>query len=198
MKFELWGNNIDEFSYLFDKEDIVLKVYLEDHMLISGVDVSDINILRNMFEDGLKKEGSDIDIKGFLLYLSRDWFNALTCNNIYIDLEDCIVFNFKKRKFESMLDDYCNCADKYVETYDEEFNLVTYSENDFNFAMEVEVNEDSQLMVASSVYYEEFVYTIKGSQNYLIVKDDLSHGVRKGLIVRESEVENYFLEKQQM
>lgn len=195
MLVELWGNSLNEFCYLFDKEDITMMVYLEDHALINGIDVADMHILNNLFTKELFKNGKDVGMRDYLLNLSRGWFSLISCNNMYVNLVDYIVFNHKKKRFESLLDTYSNCAEKHVESYDEDFNAVIYSENEFNIAKEIEVNEDSQLILLETDYLEEYVYTIKNSENFLIVRDDLTHGVRMGLIVKEGELEEYIHEQ---
>jgi hypothetical protein len=191
MYFELWGESLDGFCKLFDKEDIMMRAYLEDHMIIEGVDVADKCILTNVYAREMLLSNRAIDPVDCVFKISKDWFSVVRCNDVYVELVDCIVFDCKKEKFESLLDAYSDCVEKYIDTYDEDLNLVTYSEGDFNIVKEVEVNAGSQLFLVRSDYYEEYVYTVKNSSSFLIVRDYLSYGVSKGLVLGEEEFGEY-------
>ena len=195
MYFELWGESLDGFCKLYDKEDIMMRAYLEDHIIIEGVDVADKYILTNVYAREMLLSNRAINPVDCVFKISKGWFSVVKCNDIYVNLVDCIVFNCKEEKFESLLNTYSDCAEKYVETYDEDFNVAVYSENVFDVVKEVEVNEGSQLMLLKTDYFEEYIYTVKNSDCFLIVKDDLTHGVREGLVVREEELDEYIQER---
>jgi hypothetical protein len=194
MYYELWGDSLNEFCHLFDKEDITLRVYLENHLIIEGLDVGDIDILRNMYSGEMLKYKNNISPFDCLLKISKDWFNVINCCDTYINLNNCIIFDCKKESFE-LLSRYSDCSEKYVESYDEDFGVVIYNEGAFDIVQEVEVNSGSQLVIFISDYLEEYVYTVKNSDCFLIVKNNLECGTTKGIIVGEDELEEYIRNK---
>ena len=194
MYYELWGNDLGEFCHLFDKEDIILRIYLKNHLVINGLDVEDIDILRNMYSREMLKYKNNISPFDCLLKISKDWFNVINCCDTYINLKNCIIFDCKKERFE-LLSRYSDCSEKYAESFDEDFGVVIYNEGAFDIVQEVEVNSGSQLIIYKNDSLEEYVYTVKNSDCFLIVKNDLEHGTNRGIIVSEDELEEYIRNK---
>jgi|LSQX01.3.fsa_nt_gb hypothetical protein len=194
MYYELWGNDLSKFCYLFDKEDITLRVYLEDHLLIDDFNVGDMDVLSNMYSREMLRSKDNMRPIDCLLEISGNWFNVISCYDTYVTLKDYIVFDCKKGEFE-LLSSYSSFSEKYAESFDEDFGVVIYNEGAFDIVQEVEVNSGSQLIIYKSDSLEEYVYTVKNSDCFLIVKNDLEHGTNRGIIVSEDELEEYIRNK---
>lgn len=64
-----------------------------------------------------------IDFIDCIFKISKGWFSVVRYSDAYVNLVDGIVFDCKKERFESLLSIHSDCAEKYVETYDEDFNV---------------------------------------------------------------------------
>lgn len=190
MELELWSNYEDEFGYIADESNLKKRVFLENHVIIEGIDVSDIEILNNLYIIEFRKN-KDLDSMDFLINLSRNWFSLKSYLNRYIELSDSIVFNINRNNFESLIDTYSSSAERYIESYDEENSLVIYGEFDFQLRRKINT-EEKGCAIKVEDYKEEHLYKIKEYDAYLYLKSYLSTDVRKGMIISKSAA-NYLL-----
>lgn len=185
MELELWTNSEDEFGYIINDDIIKRRVYLENHTLIEGIDVSEIDTLNALYNKELFKKDNNLDTMDFLVNISKNWFNIICFFNGYKEFDDCIVFNHNDNKFESLVDTYSNIVEKYIDSYNEEGSPIILGE--FEFQIRKRLNIDESFNVKIEPFYEEYLYRIKGSNSYLYEKHDLSLGVKKGIVIGKYE-----------
>lgn len=191
MEVELWRNNGDEYGIVIEDNIVKQRVYLENHVLLEGIDVSEIDTLNTLYIKELFKKKEALDNMDFLIDVSRDWFSITSYINRYVELTDCIVFNYGNNKFESLNEKYSDMSERYIEAYDEDGNLIIIGEFDFLIKRKLNIEEEG-LAIKVEIYKEEHLYKINESDNYLYIKSDLSIGIDKGIIIGKSAA-NYLL-----
>lgn len=180
MELELWSNKEDEYGFIVDEFNVKQRVYLENHWLLEGVDVTEIETLNTLYVKELFKMNT-LDIKEALFKVSRDWFNIIPYINRYINLSDCIIFNIKNSKFELLNDDYTRFAERYIESYTDDGDPVILGE--FEFDMHRRLNLEEGFAIKVETYKEEHLYKIRESNSYLFIKSDLNTGIKRGIIL---------------
>jgi hypothetical protein len=190
MELELWSNSEDEFGLIIDDSIVRQRVYLENHMFLEGVDVSEIATLNALYNKELIKKKNTLDNIEFLMNLSRNWFSLTSYFNRYIEFSDGIVFNHSNNRFESLVNTYLSIAERYIDSYDEDGNSIVFGE--FEFTRRKKLNIEDGLEIKSEAFKEEYLYKINESDNYLYTKIDLTLGVRRGIIISKP-VANYLL-----
>ncbi len=184
MELELWSNKEDEYGFIVDESNIKRRVYLEEHTLLDGLDVAEIEILEAIYEKELLNENRAFDKSDILLIISRDWFNAIPYINRYIELSDFIVFNHSSNKFELLFEKYSNSAERYIESYTEDGKPIILGEFEFNIRRRLNLEEGFAIKVEN--YKEEHLYKIMECNSYLLIKKDLNLGVEHGIILSNS------------
>lgn len=190
MELELWSNSEDEFGLIIDDSIIRQRVYLENHMLLEGIDVSEVDTLNALYNKELLIKKCALDNMDFLMNLSRNWFSLTSCLNRYIEFSDGIVFNHNNNRFESLVNTYSSIAERYIDSYDEDGNPVILGE--FEFTTIKKLNIEDGLEIKSEAFKEEYLYKINESDNYLYTKIDSTLGVRRGIIISKPAA-NYLL-----
>jgi len=191
MNLELWSNEVDGFGYIVDEIDIKKRVFLENHTLIAGKDVSDISELNDLYiKESLKKKQT-FDTMEFLFEIGRGWFNSIPYYNKYIEVDDYITFNHDNCKFESLIDSYSKYAERFIETYNEEGKPIILGEFEFNINKKIDIEENSKKIILKNSNEETYTYNLIDCNNYLIIKSDLLSGVEKGMMLSEYELKDY-------
>lgn len=185
MELELWSNEEDEYGIIVDLSDVKRRVYLENHTLLYGLDVTEIEILDVIYAKELLNEANAFNKKEILLKISRDWFSTIPYVNRYIELSDYIVFNHSSNKFEILSEKYSNSAERYIESYTEDGKPIILGEFDFFLKRKLNI-EDDGFAIKVDNYKEGHLYKIKGCNNYLFIKSDITTSIRKGIVVSKS------------
>lgn len=190
MELELWSNSEDEFGLIIDDSIVRQRVYLENHMFLEGVDVSEIDTLNALYNKELLKKKNTLDNMEFLMNLSRSWFSLTSYFNRYIEFSDGILFNHNNNRFESLFNTYSSIAERYINSYDEDGNPIVFGE--FEFTTRKKLNIGDGLEIKSEAFKEEYLFSIDENDNYLYTKIDLTLGVRRGIIISKPAA-NYLL-----
>lgn len=187
MKLELWNNSEDEYGYIVEESCVKRRVFLENHTLIDGLDYTEINTLYCLYLNEITKENMTIDVNEFLFNISRDWFNIIPCVNRYVELSDYIVFNHINNNFESLMDDYSDSAERYIELFDDEGNPIILGEFEFAFRRKLNLHEKYEVKVETDK--EEYLYKIRDCGNFLYIKSNPALKCDKGIIISKSAAE---------
>ncbi|GEM_PF-4308727 len=190
MELEVWSNSEDEFGLIIDEVIVKKRVYLDNHMFLEGVDISEIDTLNTLYNKELLKKKNTLDNMEFLMNLSRNWFSLTSYFNRYIEFSDGILFNHNNNRFESLVNTYSSIAERYIDSYDEDGNPIILGE--FEFTTRKKLNIEDGLEIKSEAFKEEYLYRINESDNYLYIKTDLTLGVRIGIIISKPAA-NYLL-----
>ncbi len=184
MELELWSNSEDEYGCIVDEFNVKKRVYLDNHTLLEGIDVTEIQTLNTTYEKELLKDMKKSDSMEVLFNVSRGWFNLIHYINRYIYLNDCIVLNHNNNKLESLIEKYSDSAECYIESYTDDGDPVILGE--FEFGIHRKLNLEEGFAIKVEIYKEEHLYKIRGSNSYLFIKSDLNTGIRKGIILGKS------------
>ncbi len=185
MDLELWTNNENDFGFIIEDDFIKRRVYLENHMLLEGIDASEVDTLNLVYAKELLRKKKPLDNMDFLKNEFRDCFNVNSYTDSYAELSDCIVFNQINNMFESLIIKYSDSAERYIESYDEDGNPIILGEFEFLIRKKLSVNQGIEIRIET--FYEKYLYVINGSDSYLYTEFNLSAGVKKGMIVSELE-----------
>jgi len=191
MNLELWSNEVNGFGYIVDEIDIKKRVYLENHNLIDGKDVTDISELNDIYIKESIKKKQTFDTMEFLFEIGRGWFNSIPYYNKYIEVDDYITFNHDNCIFESLIDSYSKYAERFIETYNEEGKPIIVGEYEFNFNKKVVIEGNSKKIISKNSCEEIYTYNLIGCNDYLIIESDLISGVEKGMILSGYELKDY-------
>lgn len=184
MELELWSSSEDENGFIVDEFNVKKRVYLDNHTLLEGIDVTEIQTLNTIYAKKLLKDMKKLDSKEVLFNVSRGWFNLIPYINRYINLHDCIVLNHNNNKLESLIEKYSDSAERYIESYTDDGDPVILGE--FEFDMHRRLNLEEGFAIKVETYKEEHLYKIKESNSYLFIKSDLNTGIKKGIILGKS------------
>lgn len=184
MELELWSNSEDEYGFIVDEFNVKKRVYLDNHTLLEGIDVTEIQTLNTMYTKGLQKDMEKLDSMAILFNVSRGWFSLIPYVNRYINLHDCIVFNHNSNKLESLIDKYSDSAECHIESYTDDGNPIILGEFEFDMRRRLKLEDGFAIKVET--YKEEHLYKIRESNIYLFIKSDLSTGIKKGIILGKS------------
>ncbi|MGD9566824.1 MAG: hypothetical protein AB7V48_00630 [Sedimentibacter sp.] len=187
MELELWSNKEDEYGFIVDVSNIKQRIYLENHTLIDGLDITEIEILDDIYKNELN-ESQTFNKKEILLKIASDWFNTIPYVNRYIELSDYIVFNHNSNKFELLSEKYSNSAERYIEFYTEDGKPIILGEFEFNIRRRLDLEDGFAVKVEN--YKEEHLYKIRKCKSYLFIKSDLNLGVKQGIIISKSAVKS--------
>lgn len=184
MELELWSNSEDEYGFIVDEFNVKKRVYLDNHTLLEGIDVTEIQTLNIIYEKELLKDMKKLDGKEVLFNVSRGWFNLIPYVNRYINLHDCIVFNHNNNKLELLIDKYSDSAECYIESYTDDGNPIILGKFEFDMCRRLSLEEGFTVKVET--YKEEHLYKIRESNSYLFIKSDLNTGIQKGIVLGKS------------
>lgn len=184
MELELWSNSEDEYGLIVEEFNVKKRVYLDNHTLLEGIDVTEIEILKTIYTKELSNNMKLVDSKEVLSNISRGWFNLVPYVNRNINLYESIVFNHNNNKLESLVNEYLDSAECYIESYTDDGNPIILGE--FEFDIRRRLNLEEGLAIKVETYKEEHLYKIRGSNSYLLIKSDLNIGIKKGIILGKS------------
>lgn len=193
MNIELWSKENDKHGLVIDVSHIKQRVFLENHTLLKGLDVSEVDTLNFIYKKTLFTETKTLDNMEFLIEISTGKSNLISYLNRYLEIAECIVFNHNNNKFESLIEKYSGFSERYIEVYNEYRNPVILRRNDFCNISKL-IIDTTGCNVSVDKYEDKRLYKIQDSKKYILIDSNSNSGIKKGVILSEFEAKRLFNE----